>query len=330
MSALVTGATGFIGSHLVPNLLEKGYKVRCLVRGTSALAKLDGLDVELFPGDLSDCRSLGRAVRGVDYVFHLAGLTKTAKSHEFYDVNARGTENLVEAAARENPGIRKFVYLSSHAAAGPSLNGLALTEEKEPHPVSHYGKSKLMGERAVLERSGPMPAVVLRPTAVYGPGDRDLYLFFKAIKKGVFPYWGACRYSLLYVEDLVQGIIAAAEAPEDAGKVFFLSDGNIYTNEEIAEAIAGAFSDNRAEKKEKLKILKLPMPRLFLLIAATFSALAGKDSGIINKDKLREMGFPNWCCDPGRAIREIGFVPKITLKEGAKWTADWYRIHQWL
>ncbi len=321
MSALVTGATGFIGGHLVPKLLEKGYKVRCLVRGTSALAKLDGLDVEFFPGDLSDPGSLRKAVRGVDYVFHLAGLTKTNKNQEFYDVNFRGTENLAEAAAKENPGLKKFVYLSSHAAAGPSFNGGALTEEKEPHPVSHYGKSKLLGEKAVLGRAGLMPVVVLRPTAVYGPGDRDFYLFFKAINKGIFPYWGACRYSLLYVGDLVQGIIAAAEAPQAAGRVFFLSDGNIYTNSEIARTIAGALHS---------RLLKLPMPRFFLLIAATFSALAGKDSGIINKDKLREMGFPNWCCDPGRAKREIGFLPKITLKEGAKWTAEWYRIHQWL
>ena len=323
MSALVTGATGFIGSHLVPRLLEKGCKVRCLVREASALEKLDGLDVEFFPGNLSDPRSLGRAVRGVDYVFHLAGLTKTRKSHEFYDVNARGTENLVEAAVRENPGLKKFVYVSSHAAAGPSFNGGPLTEEKEPHPVSDYGRSKLMGEKAVLGRSNILPVVILRPTAVYGPGDRDLYLFFKAIKKGIFPYWGAGRYSLLYVEDLVEGIIAAAEAApgKSAGKVFFLSDGNVYTNNEIAETIAAALSAHP---------LKLPLPRFLLSAAAAFSAIAGKDSGIINRDKLREMGFPNWCCDPGRAVREIGFLPKITLKEGAKWTVNWYRIHQWL
>ena len=323
MDALVTGATGFIGSHLVPRLLERGYKVRCLVRQASSLEKLEGLDVEFFPGNLGDPASLGRAVRGVDYVFHLAGLTKTGKSREFYDINACGTENLVEAAVAENPGLRKFVYLSSHAAAGPSLNGGLLTEEKEPQPVSHYGRSKLMGEKAVLGRSSRIPVVVLRPTSVYGPGDRDVYLLFKAIKKGIFPYWGAGRYSLLYVEDLAEGIIAAAEAGADKsdGKVFFLSDGNVYTNSEIAETIADALSAHP---------LKLPLPRFLLYAAALFSALAGKDSGIINLDKLREMGFPNWCCDPGRAIREIGFLPKITLKEGAKWTVNWYRIRQWL
>ncbi len=314
----------------MPKLLERGYKVRCLVRGASALEKLDGLDVEFFPGDLSDSKSLGRAVRGMDYVFHLAGLTKTGKSRQFYDVNARGTENLVGAVLKENPGVKKFVYLSSHAAAGPSFNGGLLTEEKEPHPVSHYGRSKLMGEKAVLDAGGRIPVVVLRPTAVYGPGDRDLYLFFKAIKKGIFPYWGAGRYSLLYVEDLVEGIIKAAEAaPAAQGKVFFLSDGNIYTNREIAEAIAGALSEKGGPGKKRGP-LKLPLPRFLLSAAAAFSALAGKDSGIINRDKLREMGFPNWCCDPGRAVREIGFLPKITLKEGAKWTVNWYRIHQWL
>ena len=330
MSALVTGATGFIGRHLVPKLLESGQKVRCLVRGPSALHKLDGLDVEFVPGDLSDPLSLSRAVSGVEYIFHLAGLTKTNRSHEYYDVNARGTENLANAAAREGRGIKRFVFISSHAAAGPSLNGDPITEEQEPNPVSHYGKSKLLGEKAVLGRSGQMPVVVLRPTSVYGPGDKDLFLFFKAIKKGIFPYWGACRYSLLFVEDLVQGIMAAAGAPEDksAGKVFFLSDGNVYTNGEIAAAIAEAFREKGGPNGKKP--LKIPLPRFLFPAAAFFSALAGKDSGIINKDKLREMGFPDWCCDPGRAMREIGFLPKITLKEGVKWTADWYRIHQWL
>ncbi|MDA8085572.1 MAG: NAD(P)-dependent oxidoreductase [Nitrospiraceae bacterium] len=330
MSALVTGATGFIGSHLLPKLLENGYKVRCLTRSGAARQKLSGLPVEFCIGDLSDPASLEKAVRGVDYVFHLAGLTKTDKEHEFYDVNARGTKNLAQAVARENPGLKKFIYLSSLSAAGPVLDGMPpLTEDIPPHPVSHYGKSKLQGEEAVLEIAGRVPVTILRPTAVYGPGDKDFYLLFKMIKKGLFLYWGEGSYSLIYVQDLVDAIVKAAGIPGQKGSqqagIYFLSDGNIYTITEIAGSIAGAMPWAKREKP-----FRVPVPRFLLPMAAVFCGIGGRDSGIINRDKIREMGFKDWCCDADRARREIGFEPKITLKEGVKWTADWYRIHQWL
>ncbi|MDA8091856.1 MAG: NAD-dependent epimerase/dehydratase family protein [Nitrospiraceae bacterium] len=330
MRALVTGATGFIGSHLVPKLLKDGYKVRCLTRKASSLEKVSGLPVELYTGDLSDPGSLVEAVRGVDYIFHLAGLTKTNEDREFYDVNARGTRNLVETAARENPGLKKFIYLSSLAAAGPVLEDLTpLTEEVLPHPVSHYGKSKLLGEKAVSEAAGKFPVIIMRPTAVYGPGDRDFYLLFKMIKKGIFLYWGMSHYSLIYVEDLVRAIAAAATAGMECGKekskIYFLSDGNIYSNLEIAAAIAQAMPWAKREKP-----VRIPVPRFLLPVAAAFSGIGGRDSGIINRDKLREMRFKNWCCSAERARSEIGFEPLITLKEGVKWTADWYRSHQWI
>ncbi len=331
MRALVTGATGFIGGHLAPKLLESGYKVRCLARSASALERLNGLPVELCIGDLSDPVSLMKAVRGVDYIFHLAGLTKTGNDNEFYDVNARGTKNLALAVLKENPGLGKFIHLSSLAAAGPVLDGQPpLTEDIEPHPVSHYGKSKLMGEEAVLDViADRVPVVIMRPTAVYGPGDKDFYLFFKMISKGVFLYWGKCRYSLIYVEDLVRGIMAAARVPGERGrdkaKIYFLSDGNIYTNTEIADAIAGAMPWTKRRKP-----VTIPVPRFILPMAAAFYEIGGCDSGIINRDKIREMRFKDWCCDADRAGREIGFEPKITLKEGAKWTADWYKLQKWL
>ncbi len=330
MIALVTGATGFIGSHLLPKLLENGHKVRCLARSGAARQKLSGLPVEVCMGDLSDPASLAKAVRGADIIFHLAGLTKTNRENEFYDVNARGTRNLAQAAVRETPELKKFIYLSSLSAAGPVLKGMPpLTEDIPPHPVSHYGKSKLMGEEAVLEIAAQAPVTILRPTAVYGPGDRDFYLFFKMIKKGLFFYWGEGRYSLIYVEDLVSAMMAAAgqtgaKGSRNAG-VYFLSDGNIYTNTEIAAAIARAMPWAKRERP-----LKVPLPRFLLPAAAVFSGIGRQDSGIINRDKIREMGFKDWCCDADRARREIGFEPKITLKEGVKWTADWYKIHQWL
>lgn len=325
MRVLVTGSTGFIGSHLARELLNRGHEVSCLVRDPSSPRWLEGLDVTLTKGDCSDGESLRQAVRGVDYVFHLAGITKARNARDFYKVNSMGTENLLTAIEEERPQLKGFLLLSSLSAAGPSANGRPVNEETPPNPVSHYGKSKLMGEKAAMSRAERLPVLILRPPAVYGPRDRDFCLLFRMLKRGVFPYWGESLYSLLYVDDLVAGIIRAAGSPQAAmGKTYFLSDGNTYSNYDIARAIAEVVS-TRHQKPIKLWIPKFAMP-----IVAGISGLAGGEAGIINRDKLRELGYRNWCCDSGLARRELGFSPRTTLKEGIKWTADWYKIHQWI
>lgn len=321
MRALVTGASGFIGSHLAEELLKRGFNLRCLVRNKSALRWLEGIEAELCGGDCSDLGSLREAVKDMDYVFHVAGVTKTNRKEDFYSVNTRGTENLARAVLEVNPSIKKFVFLSSLSAAGPAINNIALDEMMPTRPVSHYGRSKLLAEMALLELKDKFPIVILRPPAVYGPKDRDMFLFFKLLKKGFFPYWGESVYSILYVDDLVSGIIKAAESPEAAGKIFFLSEEKSYTNLEIAALISGIYGK---------KAVKLPVPRSIMPVLAGLGSISGWFPGIINRDKISELRHRNWTCDPGRAKRELGFTPKIKLKEGIKWTADWYRIHQWL
>jgi len=320
MKALVTGATGFIGSHLCEELIRRGYEVTCLSRNTSNLNWIENLDFRLVKGDCTLAESLLDAVGGFDYIFHLAGLTKARSHDEFFCMNAKGTENLIKAIAERNPKVTRFVYLSSLAAAGPSKDGNPLREDSPPSPVSNYGRSKLEGETAVLRYGDSMPVTILRPPAVYGPRDKDFLVFFKMIKKGIFPNWGKCYYSLLYVDDLIQGIIASAENKRAEGKIYFLSDSKVYTDEEIATEISSVLD---------VKVTRLRVPKFVMPFLAFLGEKIG-ERGIINRDKMKELRYSHWICDAKKAREEIGFLPKVGLKEGIKWTADWYTIHRWL
>ena len=227
---IITGAAGFIGSHLVEALLQKGAEVRCLVRKSSDLKWIKGLAIEYAWGDCCDRASLKEAVKGVDLVFHSAGVTRAVKEETFYHVNADGTGNLIQACLEYAPHLRRFIYLSSQAAAGPSRNGARKKETDPCEPVSDYGRSKRMGEEIVLAHAKRLPLVILRPSAVYGPRDKDIYVFFKFLSKRINPCLSdpAQRISLCHIQDLVQAVLLAAENPALPGEIFFVSDGQDY------------------------------------------------------------------------------------------------------
>jgi nucleoside-diphosphate-sugar epimerase len=320
MKALVTGATGFIGSHLCEELIKRGYEVACLSRNSSHLKWIENLSVKIIKGDCTHPDSLNALDGGFDYVFHLAGLTKSSSADEFFSVNAKGTENLLKAVAGKNAGLKRFVYLSSLAAAGPGPSLSPLREDCSPSPVSSYGMSKLAGETAVLKYKDTMPVSILRPPAVYGPRDRDMLMIFKMVKKGFFFDLGKCYYSLLYVEDLVRGIILCAESKVSEGRIYFLSDDNFYSGDRIASEVSSALET----KATALRVPKCIMP-FFAFIGEKLNS-----RGIINRDRIKDFQHSYWICDSTRAREEFGFIPKVGLKEGIKWTADWYRIHRWL
>lgn len=319
MRALVTGATGFIGSHLVEELLKKGYRVACLARKSSSLRWIEGLDVSVRYGDCLEPESLRDAVADADVIFHLAGLTKAPRAKDFFSVNVEGARNILQAASG-SPGLRRFVHLSSLAAVGPSTKEAPVNEETEPAPVSDYGKSKLEGERAVLSFGGKVPFTIIRPPAVYGPRDKDFNVLYRMLMKGIFPDWGESQYSLLYVDDLVRGLIQAAESPAAEGNVYFLADGEVHTNADIAGAISEALGKN---------FLRLRLPRGIVPLVAGLGGRLGKQGGIL-RDRARELKHPRWTCSAIKAGEAFGFQPKTGLAEGVKWTANWYRIHQWL
>jgi len=319
MKAFVTGATGFIGSHLCEELLKRGYSVTCLVRETSDLKWIDTLNLRYVKGDCTDKESLCKVLHDFDYVFHLAGLTKSSSDDAFFSINTRGAENLIKAVSEKNPQVKRFVYISSLSAAGPSKNGTPVDEQVYPAPVSNYGRSKLEGEKEILKYKDTIPVTIIRPAAVYGPRDKDFLVLFRMVKKGIFPYWGKSYYSFLYVDDLVQGIILCAERKEAVGNTYFMSEHDAHTNEEVVKLISSALN----AKALRLKVPKFVMPLCSFIGDKT-------RAGIINKDKIKELTHSYWVCNSRKASEEIGFTPRIVIKEGMKWTADWYRIHKWL
>jgi nucleoside-diphosphate-sugar epimerase len=324
MKALITGATGFIGSHLAEKLNKTGYDVSCLVRDSSDLKWLEGMDVTLCEGDCCDRDSLRDVIKGFDYVFHIAGLTKASSLRDFDTVNFRGTENVISIASENNPGLKRFVFLSSLSAFGPALYGNMPDPTMEPHPVSGYGKSKLKGEEAVLSYQDSLPVTILRPSAVYGPRDREFFLIIKMIKRGILPYWGNGNISLVYVDDLIDCMILVSQKDEAVGRTYFVSDGMVYTNDSIINDIAFALS---------ARVFKLKLPKPILPAIGFFGERISKIMGntsMVNRDKMKELKYSNWVCGNAEAREELGFKPEISFQQGIKWTIDWYRTHKWL
>lgn len=322
----MTGGTGFIGSHLAEILIQRGTQVRCLLRKTSDLKWIKDLPIEYVRGDCRDQASLREAVKGVDQVFHLAGVTKAVKEETFFEMNARGTENLIQACLEHNSDLQKFIYVSSQAAAGPSLNGNCKKETDTCKPVSPYGRSKRRGEELALAHAHKLPLLILRPSAVYGPRERDIYTFFKLLSKGI----NLCtsnpdqHFSLCYVQDVVQAILLAAETRSPQGEIFFISDGMDYPIETIGDAFAQAL---------EVRTFRLCVPKWILLGIASFSeyvSSVSKKPSLISKGKVEEMVQKNWVCDITKARAVLDFNPGIPLTRGARLTVDWYRKENWL
>lgn len=322
MKALVTGGTGFIGSHLVEELIRQGYSVTCLIRDKSNLQW-----IESYPINYIKVKDVGAGIGSLvdslgdfDYVFHLAGLTKAGSAEDFFGTNVRGTGSILESLDKHNRNLRRFVHVSSLAAGGPCKGTTAVDTDMEPNPVSDYGYSKLEGERLVRQYMDRFPVTIIRPPAVYGPRDKDFYVVFKMIKKGFFPHLGKSYYSMIYVEDLVKGVIKSAKSDKTIGKTYYLTDRQVHTNVSIAEAIA---------QELRCRYVKIGIPkRVIPLVVSIYSRVF--KNGIINPDKLKELKYTHWLCNDDEAAKDFGFQPKVKLKDGVKWTANWYRIHKWL
>ncbi len=303
-----------------------GCQVRCLVRSRRRLRWLTGLPVELHEGDCTDPASLRTAVRGVQRVYHLAGVTRARRPEAYFLHNANGTRHLLEACVRENRRMERFVHLSSQAAAGPATLGRPAREEDLPHPLTPYGESKRQGEEEAFRFRDRIPLVILRPSAVYGPRDRDFLLFFRLVARGLLLAFGRQprTVSLCYVEDLVPGILAAGERPVPSGSIYFLADPRPYPWEEVEAVCREAIrSDAR----------RVRLPAWVLQAAAwggeVFGALSGREV-ILNRARAAELLEGRWSCDTSRAERELGFTPKWGLQEGIRRTAAWYRMQGWL
>ncbi len=324
MKALVTGANGFIGSHLVERLLARGAQVRCLVRRTSNLRWLQGLALELVYGSLQEPSTLRPAVEGVDVVFHLAGATKALTREGYFVANTQGTSNLL--AACEAAGKPRVVFVSSQAAAGPSDGVRAKTEEDPPTPITAYGQSKYQAELAVQQYARVGPAVVIRPPVVYGPRDTDVLVLFRLVARRLCPLVGRGPrlLSLIHVQDLVDGLLLAATSSAALGNIYFLCNDAPVDWEDFAELIASTLGR---------RCLKIHVPEALLPVAGAFSELAArvtKRPALLGREKTREMRQRFWVCDNARAKGDLGFAPRVDVADGVAQTAAWYRAHGWL
>jgi dihydroflavonol-4-reductase len=326
-TALITGATGFIGSHLAEVLLNQGFRVRALVRPTSDLRWLKGLDIEFLSGSLQDSRFLEEAVNGADYVFHLAGAVRAKNPNDFYFHNTLATMNLARAALDNDPGLKRFVFASSQAAAGPAeCLEQPVCERDACRPLSDYGKSKLQAEQELLALSDKLPVTIVRPPPVYGPRDTEVLAYFRWIERGLalLPGFRTRYANLVYVKDLVGGMMLAAGSQSSLGKTYFLAEDRSYSWGEISDIIASSL---------KKKIIKLPVPLQLARLSAIFNEAGAhvlNKPAMVTRQKVREMSQRYWTVSSQAAQKDFGFKCEYDLARGMAETAKWYKEQGWL
>ena len=328
MKTLITGATGFIGRHLVKALHEKERPIKCLVRKTSQTSFLEQLGVELVYGDLADMGSLRKALSETDIIYHAAGEVFALEAKNYYTVNVAGVKNLLKACS--NGSVKKFIHFSSSAVTGPNpVRNIPVNEDSPCCPITPYGKSKLEGEKLVKEFSKQynVPTIIIRPTIVIGPWvsqSSRVLMFLKSIHKGVFRILGSGNnlISLCHIDNLIHGLLLAEKEQRAEGQTYFFADAQPYTINEIAETIA----------KEEGKQLPIPhMPFWAANILSMGLSLSSRLFGFtspLTRNTVNELKN-NWFVDIKKAQSQLGYQPIVELKDGVKKTVEWF-INEYL
>ena len=322
---LVTGANGFVGSHICEALLENGFSVRALVRKTSNLVNLKCLNINLIYGDITDPDSLPAAVDGVYAIVNNAGIVKTNCREQFHTVNCGGTENVLKAALEYNAGLTRFVHVSSTAACGPAPSMAPIDEEFPANPLTAYGRSKLNAERAVQGVKNDLPVTILRPSAIYGPRDTEMFSFFKSIRMRIKPAFGpGQRYlNFTYVKDFARIVVRAIETKTPSGGIYIVAEKSPHSYSEAADIIARLLGNGTITLYVPGAILNLAG-----LVSETFARWRDKPS-IFTQEKVREIVQRYWIFDTSRVQRDFGFV-STDFETGAGETIAWYKENGWL
>ena len=312
--ALITGSTGFIGSHLLETLVEKKWTVTCLVRPQSRTEAIEKMPVRIHRGALDDQEVLESAVTDQDYIFHLAARIRPA-SPEVYDrANHRLTRDLANACLRKNPEVKRFVYVSSISVAGPTPPGQHFDETQPPNPASEYGRTKLKGEQALMEIWDRLPSTIIRPPNVYGARQQETEILIKLIRKRIVPLLKeeGESTSLIYVKDLIQGILQATESPEAQSKTYYLTDGNGYSWRELILFLKKLILGNS---------FFLPIPENLIYSLAWFADMlraVGFRKLYFGRRVWNAMAKTKWLFSTSKAIKELDFRPHYELEAGFK------------
>lgn len=327
---LITGASGFIGSFIVEEALKRGFETWAAVRKSSSRKYLNDSRIHFIELDLGNLDKLEQQLSGqqFDYVVHAAGVTKCLHRSDFFKVNTEGTANLALALRRQNTGLRRFVYLSSLSVMGPAREQephTEITAADEARPDTAYGKSKLESEQRLAEIKG-FPFVVLRPTGVYGPREKDYFMMAQSISRHVDFAVGyrPQHLTFIYVMDVVQAVFLALDHGT-VGSRYFISDGGVYSSR--------TFSDLISKELGNPWLLRIKAPLWLLRTVAFAGEWAGRMTGKIsalNNDKYNIMKQRNWMCDIKPAENELGYKPQYDLKRGVAATIKWYKENGWL
>lgn len=331
MKILVTGASGFIGSFIVEEALRQGMETWAAVRPSSSKRYLQDKRIHFINLNLSSKEELTTQLEEheFDYVVHAAGATKCLHAEDFYKVNTEGTRNLVDALVAMKMPLKRFVFVSSLSVFGAIHEEQPyqeITEQDTPKPNTAYGKSKWEAEQYLDSLGIQFPYIILRPTGVYGPREKDYFLMAKSISQHIDFSVGYKRQDItfVYVQDVVQAVFLALERGKN-GRKYFLSDGDVYQS--------ATFSNLLHHELGEKWLIRIKAPIWLLRVITFLGEYIGRATGkmsALNNDKYNILKQRNWRCDIEPAVDELGFHPQYSLERGVKLAVKWYKENKWL
>lgn len=326
MNILITGATGFVGSHVAERLVADGHNVRALVRGTSDLKWIRGLDIETVKGNMLDPASLKDAMQGIEAVVHIAGVTASNTKQGFIDGNVTATKGLLEAAKLYAPNLQRFVHISSQTAGGPSPEGVLRTEDMPANPLTTYATSKLGAEEAVMEYYTVFNGTILRLPVIYGPRDSAVHTFFQTVSRGIKPLIGFSEkyVNLLHVTDIAESVSLALTSDKAKNRLYNIGSSEHKNWRELSD-IAAKIMNKRG--------IFVNIPHAAVTLIAGLSEAASKfktKPSVLNWEKRLDITESRWMMDTSRVTNELGFIPKVSVEDGFRDTIEWYKKEGWL
>lgn len=326
---LITGASGFLGSHLVEAALESGFEVYAGIRSTSNKQFLRQPDIHFYEMDFFSERQLSAVLKGgpsFDFVIHNAGITAANRKSDFYRVNGENTRNLIAAFSGQAQVPERFVLISSLAVYGPgnSETFAPIRPGDSNKPISTYAKSKLMGEQ-VASQAKKFPVQIIQPAAIYGPRDKDFLTYFRMVQNRFEPMIGGYRQmlSMIYAKDLANGVMHLLEKPLVRTK-YIVSDGNDYDKKDL-----GRLTRKIMDKKTLRLTVPLPLLLPFISLTEKIYSSFGR-LPFLHREKILEISSPNWLCDSSDFWKDAGIRAEFDLEKGLVQTAEWYKQQGWI